>query len=74
MTLGEWVRKSGDEELAALLINWMITILATMGIDYTQLRLNTEFHELVNYLQQPVEEDIINALKIFTAPYSEKIN
>ena len=52
----------------------MITILATMGIDYTQLHLNTEFHELVNYLQQPVEEDIINALKIFTAPYSEKIN
>lgn len=65
MTLGEWIRKEGDEELAALLINWMLTIVATMGGDYTKLNLKTEFEELISYLQMPIDNETIEALKLF---------
>lgn len=64
MTLGEWIRKSGDAELAALLINWMLTIVITMGGDYTKLNLKTEFDELLDYLNTPVTANVIEALKL----------
>ncbi len=74
MTLGEWVRSSGDEELAALLINWMLTIVITMGGDYAKLNIKTEFDELLDYLQSPMDENIEEALQMFINGSSEYLS
>ena len=74
MTLGEWVRSSGDEELAALLINWMLTIVITMGGDYAKLNIKTEFDELMDYLQSPMDDEVTEALQMFANGGSEYLN
>lgn len=74
MTLGEWVRSSGDEELAALLINWMLTIVITMGGDYAKLNIKTEFDELLDYLQTPMDDSIKDALQMFADSGSEYLS
>lgn len=74
MTLGEWVRSSGDEELAALLINWMLTIVITMGGDYAKLNIKTEFDELLDYLQTPMDDNIKDALQMFADGGSEYLS
>lgn len=68
MTIGEYIRASSDEELAALLVNWMITILLAMDLDYTQLNLSNEYHELLDYLNQPVTEEIKSSFQMFSHP------
>ena len=66
MTIGEYIRNNGDEELAALLINWMLTICLCSGLEYKQIDFNAEFYGLLDYLKQPIEDDVIESFKLFT--------
>ena len=66
MTLGDWVRENGDAGLAALMANWMITIVITLGADYKQLNLETEYNALLEYLRSPMEPEILESLQLLT--------
>lgn len=66
MTLGDWVRENGDAGLAALMANWMITIVMTLGADYKQLNLETEYNALLEYLRSPMEPEILESLQLLT--------
>ena len=65
MTIGEWIRKSGDKELAAVLMNWMLTIVMSLGLDYTKLDIITEFNEVLDYLNLTITEDMIQDCEYF---------
>ena len=65
MTVGEYIRANHDEELAALLVNWLLTILICTGSDYSKLNLNNEFNELLTYLKQPIDDEIIESFNMF---------
>lgn len=73
MTIGEWIRSSGDEELAAMLVNWMVTIVVSIGLDYKKINLIKEFDELVKYLDSPISEEVKESFNVFIA-HSERMN
>ena len=65
MSIGEYIRNNGDEELAALLINWMLTILICSGLEYNQVDFSAEFYGLLDYLKQPISDEVIESFKLF---------
>jgi hypothetical protein len=65
MTVGEYVRNSNDEELAGILLAWMITVLSIVGIDCQKLDLDVEYMEISKYLQMPMSEELSNSLKMW---------
>lgn len=65
MTVGEYLRNSNDEELAGILLAWMITVLSIVGIDCQKLDLDVEYIEISKYLQMPMSEELSNSLKLW---------
>jgi hypothetical protein len=65
MTVGEYLRNSNDEELAGILLAWMITVLSIVGIDCQKLDLDVEYMEISKYLQMPMSEELSNSLKLW---------
>ncbi len=70
MTIGEYVRNSTDEELAGILLAWMITVLTLIGIDYQKLNLDVEYTEISKYLKSPMTDDLSNSFKMWQDPQS----
>ena len=71
LTIGEYIRSKGDEELAGLLLHWMITVLALLGLDYRKMDLNAEYEELMTYIQTPISEDLESAMKLWDTPVND---
>lgn len=68
MTIGEYVRDNGDTELAGMLLSWMLTVLTLLGIDFRKLDLESEYYELLNYLQTPMTDELISAVEMWKTP------
>lgn len=67
MTIGEYIRSNGDNELAALLLNWLITIVVCLDADYSKINLNREYNELLSYLKETINDETIDSFQLFTS-------
>lgn len=62
MTLSEYIRANNDETLAALMTNWIVTIVLIMGGDPAKLKLDIDFYEILNFLRSPIPDDVVDAI------------
>ena len=71
MTIGEYIRASGDEELGALLFSWLTTFVTILGADMSKLDFQSEYMGILDYLQKPVEtveDDLKRVITLFMEP------
>lgn len=68
MTIGEYVRNNGDTELAGMLLSWMLTVITLLGIDFRKLDLETEYLEIIKYLQTPMTDELVSAVEMWKTP------